>query len=46
MVSDMVTSELEMWGKACEAATEAFFFNTYGSPVPQAIHCAGSGSQG
>ncbi|HMD66319.1 MAG TPA: DUF3141 domain-containing protein [Stellaceae bacterium] len=37
MMSDMITSGLEMWGKARDAATEAFFFNTYGSPVLQAI---------
>jgi pimeloyl-ACP methyl ester carboxylesterase len=37
MVSDMITSGLEMWGKARDAATEVFFFNTYGSPVLQAM---------
>jgi hypothetical protein len=37
MVSDMITSGLEMWGKARDAATEAFFFNTYGSPIVQAM---------
>jgi hypothetical protein len=37
MVSDMITSGLEMWGKARDAATEAFFFNTYGSPMLQAM---------
>jgi hypothetical protein len=37
MVSDMITSGLEMWDKARDAATEAFFFNTYGSPVLQAM---------
>jgi Protein of unknown function (DUF3141) len=37
MVSDMITSGLEMWGKARDAATEAFFFNTYGSPALQAM---------
>jgi hypothetical protein len=26
-----------MWGKARETATEAFFFNTYGSPAVQAM---------
>src|SRR5882724_12087331 len=26
-----------MWGKARDAATEAFFFNTYGSPIVQAM---------
>jgi hypothetical protein len=36
-MSDMITSGLEMWGKARDAATEAFFFNTYGSPVVQAM---------
>jgi hypothetical protein len=37
MMSDMITSGLEMWGKARDTATEAFFFNTYGSPVLQAM---------
>ena len=37
MMSDMITSGLEMWGKARDAATEAFFFNTYGSPLVQAM---------
>jgi len=37
MVSDMIGSGLEMWGKARDAATEAFFFNAYGSPVLQAM---------
>jgi hypothetical protein len=37
MVSDMITGGLEMWGKARDAATEAFFFNTYGSPILQAM---------
>ena len=37
MVSDMITSGLEMWGKARDAATEAFFFNTYDSPILQAV---------
>jgi pimeloyl-ACP methyl ester carboxylesterase len=37
MVSDMITGGLEMWGKARDAATEAFFFNTYGSPIVQAM---------
>ena len=37
MASDMITSGLEMWGNARDAATEAFFFNTYGSPVVQAM---------
>jgi pimeloyl-ACP methyl ester carboxylesterase len=37
MTSDMITSGLEMWGKARDAATEAFFFNTYGSPIVQAM---------
>ena len=26
-----------MWGNARDAATEAFFFNTYGSPMLQAM---------
>jgi len=33
----MITSGLEMWGKARDAATEAFFFNTYDSPILQAM---------
>jgi pimeloyl-ACP methyl ester carboxylesterase len=37
MASDMIASGLEMWGKARDAATEAIFFNTYGSPVLQAM---------
>jgi hypothetical protein len=37
MVSDMIASGLEMWGKTRDAATEAFFFNTYGSPILQAM---------
>jgi len=37
MMSDMITSGLEMWGKARDTATEAFFFNSYGSPVVQAM---------
>jgi hypothetical protein len=37
MMSDMISSGLEMWGKARDAATEAFFFNTYGSPLVQAM---------
>jgi Protein of unknown function (DUF3141) len=37
MASEMIASGLEMWGKARDAATEAFFFNTYTSPVLQAM---------
>jgi pimeloyl-ACP methyl ester carboxylesterase len=37
MMSDMITSGLEMWGKARDAATEALFFNTYSSPIMQAM---------
>jgi hypothetical protein len=37
MASDMIISGLEMWGQARDAATEAFFFNTYGSPIVQAM---------
>ncbi|MBV8122236.1 MAG: DUF3141 domain-containing protein [Alphaproteobacteria bacterium] len=37
MVSDMVASGLEMWGNARDAATEVFFFNTYSSPILQAM---------
>jgi hypothetical protein len=36
-VSNTITSGLEMWGKARDAATEAFFFNIYGSPILQAM---------
>ena len=36
MASDMIASGLEMWAKARDAATEACFFNTYGSPIVQA----------
>src|ERR1700731_4588659 len=37
MMSDMITSGLEMWGKARDSATGAFFFNTYGSPIVEAM---------
>jgi len=37
MMSDMMTSGLEMWGQARDAWTEAFFFNAYGSPFLQAM---------
>jgi len=37
MASHMITGGLEMWGRARDAATEAFFFNTYGSPILQAM---------
>ena len=37
MMSDMIASGLEMWGEARDAATETFFFNTYGSAVVQAM---------
>ncbi|MBV9203380.1 MAG: DUF3141 domain-containing protein, partial [Alphaproteobacteria bacterium] len=37
MMSDTIASGLEMWGRARDAATEAFFFNTYGSPLVQAM---------
>ena len=37
MASEMITSGLEMLGKARDAATEVFFFNTYGSPTLQAM---------
>jgi hypothetical protein len=37
MVSDMIAGGLEMWGKARDATMEACFFNTYGSPVLQAM---------
>ncbi len=36
MASDLIASGLEMWAKARDAATEALFFNTYGSPLVQA----------
>ena len=37
MASDMIARGLEMWGNARDAATETFFFNTYGSPIMQAM---------
>ena len=37
MLSDMIASGLETWGKARDAATEAIFFNTYGSAWLQAM---------
>jgi hypothetical protein len=37
MMSDMITDGLEAWGKARDAAMELFFFNTYGSPILQAM---------
>ena len=37
MMSDMIGGGLEMWGKARDAATEAFFFNSYSSPLLQAM---------
>ena len=37
MASDIITNGLEMWGQARDAVTEAFFFNTYGSPIVQAM---------
>jgi pimeloyl-ACP methyl ester carboxylesterase len=37
MMSDMIAGGLEIWGKARDAATEAFFFNAYGSPLVQAM---------
>jgi pimeloyl-ACP methyl ester carboxylesterase len=37
MASDMIASGLEIWGKARDAASEAFFLNTYGSPLLQAM---------
>jgi hypothetical protein len=37
MMSDMITGGLEMWGRARDAVTEGFFFNTYGSPILQAM---------
>jgi len=36
-MSDIVTSWLELWGKARDAAAEAFFFNIYSSSVLQAM---------
>jgi hypothetical protein len=36
IASDMIAGGLEMWGRARDAATEAFFFNAYGSPLVQA----------
>src|SRR5215467_3258640 len=37
MMSETITGGLEAWGKARDAATEAFFFATYGSPLLQAM---------
>ena len=37
MMSDMISSGLEMWGKARDVAAETFFFNAYGSPFLQAM---------
>jgi pimeloyl-ACP methyl ester carboxylesterase len=37
LMSDMITSGLEAWGKVRDAAAETFFFNTYSSPVVQAM---------
>ena len=37
MVSNMIVGGLQMWGNARDAATEAFFFNTYSSPLLQAM---------
>src|SRR5215472_13232621 len=37
MLSGMIVDGLEMWGKARDVATEAFFFNAYGSPILQAM---------
>jgi len=37
MMSETIASGLEMWDKARDAATEAFFFNTYGSPLVQTM---------
>jgi pimeloyl-ACP methyl ester carboxylesterase len=37
MTSEMIGEGLKLWGEARDAATEAFFFNTYGSPIVQAM---------
>ena len=37
MMSDIITNGLELWGKARDAAAEAFFFNIYSSSVLQAM---------
>ena len=36
-ISEMIGDGLKLWGEARDAATEAFFFNTYGSPILQAM---------
>ncbi len=36
-MADMIDASLKMWGDARDAATEVFFFNTYGSPILQAM---------
>ena len=37
MVSDLIASGLEAWGKARDATSEAVFLNTYGAPWLQAM---------
>lgn len=36
-MSEMIAGGLKLWGEARDAATELFFFNTYGSPILQAM---------
>ena len=36
-LSNMIAGGLELWGNARDAATEVFFFNTYGSPLLQSM---------
>src|SRR5271166_4728028 len=36
-MADMIDTGLKMWGDARDAATEMFFFNTYGSTILQAM---------
>jgi hypothetical protein len=37
MISEMIAGGLELWGKARDVSAEALFFNTYGSPILQAM---------
>jgi pimeloyl-ACP methyl ester carboxylesterase len=36
-MAEMIGTGLKLWGEARDAATEAFFFNIYGSPILQAM---------
>jgi hypothetical protein len=37
IMAEMIGGGLKLWGEARDAATEVFFFNTYGSPLLQAM---------